>query len=178
MQIRKTDIKGLFVLEPRVFKDTRGYFFESFHKQNLEDHGIDYNFIQDNQSRASFGVVRGLHYQRSPWAQTKLIRVIEGVIYDVAVDIRAGSPTYGRWYGLELSAENYLQLLVPAGFAHGFSVLSEHATVNYKCDAYYNPASESGIHCADPHLNIDWKLDLSLAVISEKDRILPHLKDI
>jgi len=178
MQIKETDIEGLFILEPRVFKDARGYFFESFHKQKLEDFGIHYNFIQDNQSRSSFGVVRGLHYQKEPWAQTKLIRVIEGVIFDVALDIRTGSPTYGRWYGLELSAENCLQLLVPAGFAHGFSVLSDHATVNYKCDAYYHPASESGIHHADPDLNIDWKLDLDHAVISEKDRILPHLKDI
>jgi dTDP-4-dehydrorhamnose 3,5-epimerase len=178
MQIRKTDIEGLVLIEPRVFEDSRGYFFESFHKQKLEEQGIYCNFIQDNQSRSSYGVLRGLHYQIAPWAQTKLIRVIEGVIFDVAVDIRVGSPTYGQWFGLKLSADNHLQLLVPAGFAHGFSVLSEHATVNYKCDAYYHPASEKGIHYADPSLNIDWKLDLDKAVISDKDKVLPQLKDI
>jgi len=166
------------ILEPKVFKDARGYFFESFNKQHLEDHGIEYSFNQDNQSRSSFGVIRGLHYQKEPWAQTKLIRVIEGIIFDVVVDIRPGSPSYAQWYGLEISALNYLQLLVPAGFAHGFSVLSDHATVLYKCDEYYHPASESGIHYADPELQIDWKLDLSKAVISEKDRVLPLLKDI
>jgi len=178
MQVRNTDIEGLLILEPQVFADTRGYFFESFHKQKLRDHGIEYSFNQDNQSRSAFGVIRGLHYQKQPWAQTKLIRVIEGVIYDVAVDIRSGSPSYGQWYGLEISAENHLQLLVPAGFAHGFSVLSEFATVLYKCDAYYHPASESGIHHGDPDLKIDWKLDLNKAVISAKDRVLPYLKDI
>lgn len=178
MQVRKTDIEGLLILEPQVFADARGYFFESFHKQKLRDHGIEYSFNQDNQSRSAFGVIRGLHYQKQAWAQTKLIRVIEGVIYDVAVDIRSGSPSYGQWYGLEISAENHLQLLVPAGFAHGFSVLSEFATVLYKCDAYYHPASESGIHYGDPDLKIDWKLDLDKAVISAKDRVLPYLKDI
>lgn len=142
----------------------------------MEANGIHCDFIQDNQSRSSFGVIRGLHYQRKPYAQTKLIRVIEGVIFDVAVDIRRGSPTYGKWFGLELSAENFLQLLVPAGFAHGFSVLSEYATVNYKCDTYYEPDSESGIHYGDPDLDIDWKLDIKQAVISEKDRNLPPLK--
>ena len=178
MQVRKTDIEGLVLIEPRVFEDSRGYFFESFHQQKLEDQGVHCKFIQDNQSRSSRGVLRGLHYQIAPWAQSKLIRVLEGVIFDVAVDIREGSPTYGQWFGLELSAENYLQLLVPAGFAHGFSVLSEHATVSYKCDAYYHPASERGIHHADPSLNIDWKLDLDRAIISDKDKVLPPLKDI
>lgn len=178
MQISKTDIEGLLILEPKVFQDTRGYFFESFHKQKLRDYGIEYRFNQDNQSRSAFGVIRGLHYQKEPWAQTKLIRVIEGEIFDVAVDIRPGSPTFGKWYGLEISARNHLQLLVPAGFAHGFSVLSDFATVLYKCDAYYHPASESGIHIEDPDLQIDWKLDPNKAVISEKDRVLPYLKDI
>lgn len=178
MRISKTDIEGLLILEPQVFKDTRGYFFESFNKQKLEDHGIEYTFSQDNESRSSFGVIRGLHFQKEPWAQTKLIRVIEGVIYDVAVDIRPGSSSYGQWYGLEISAENHLQLLVPAGFAHGFSVLSDHATVLYKCDTYYHPASESGIHYNDPDLYIDWKIARARAVVSEKDRVLPYLKDI
>lgn len=178
MQLIKTDIDGLVILEPKVFKDARGYFFESFHKQKLTDHGIEYSFSQDNESRSAYGVIRGLHYQKEPWAQTKLIRVIEGVIYDVAVDIRAGSDSYGQWYGLELSADNHLQLLVPAGFAHGFSVLSDFATVLYKCDTYYHPASEAGIHFQDPDLRIDWKIDPDKAVISEKDRVLPYLKDI
>jgi len=173
MRVRKTDIEGLLILEPQVYEDSRGYFFESYHKQNFEDHGIEYNFTQDNQSRSSFGVIRGLHYQKEPWAQTKLIRVIEGVIFDVAVDIRTNSPHYGQWYGLEISAKNHLQLLIPAGFAHGFSVLSDFATVLYKCNNYYHPESESGIHCNDPDLKIDWKIELNRAVISEKDRILP-----
>lgn len=178
MRCIETDIDGLIILEPKVFKDTRGYFFESFHRQKLEDHGINYSFSQDNESRSTFGVIRGLHYQKEPWAQTKLIRVIEGTIYDVAVDIRAGSDSYGQWFGLELSAANHLQLLLPAGFAHGFSVLSDFATVLYKCDTYYHPASEAGIHFQDPDLHIDWKIDPDKAVISEKDRILPYLKDI
>jgi dTDP-4-dehydrorhamnose 3,5-epimerase len=178
MKIHPTELEGLWILEPQVFTDPRGYFFESFHRQKLLDHGIDYSFNQDNESRSSFGVIRGLHYQKEPWAQTKLIRVIEGVVFDVAVDIRPGSPSYGQWYGLELSADNHLQLLVPAGFAHGFSVLSDVATVLYKCDNYYHPASEAGIHFKDPDLNIDWKLELDKAVVSEKDRVLPFLKDI
>lgn len=178
MQIRETAIDGLLILEPRVFEDARGYFFESYHKQELEDHGIKFSFDQDNQSRSAFGVIRGLHFQKDPWAQTKLIRVIEGMIYDVAVDIRPGSPSFGQWYGLEISAKNHLQLLVPAGFAHGFSVLSEFATVLYKCDTYYHPESESGIHCYDPDLRIDWKIDLNRAVLSKKDRNLPFLKNI
>ena len=178
MNIRKTNMEGLIILEPVVFKDARGYFFESFHFQKLQDHGISFNFIQDNQSRSSFGVIRGLHFQREPWAQAKLIRVIEGRVFDVAVDLRSSSPTFGLWYGLEISAENHLQLLIPAGFAHGFSVLSKYATVFYKCDAYYHPPSESGIRYDDPDLKIDWKLDLKKAVISEKDRNLPQLKNL
>jgi len=178
MRVRKTDIEGLLILEPKVFEDSRGFFFESFHKKKLEDLGIKYSFSQDNQSRSAFGVIRGLHYQKEPWAQTKLIRVIEGVIFDVAVDIRSGSPSYGQWYGLEISAKNHLQLLVPAGFAHGFSVLSDFATVLYKCNTYYHPESESGIRYNDPDLQIDWKINFDRALISEKDRVLPFLKDV
>ncbi|MCK5134813.1 MAG: dTDP-4-dehydrorhamnose 3,5-epimerase [Bacteroidales bacterium] len=178
MQIKETDIEGLFVLEPQVFRDPRGYFLESYHKSRLEKHDVFYEFIQDNQSQSSYGVIRGLHFQKEPHAQTKLIRVIEGTVFDVAVDIRPGSPTYGHWFGLEISAENHLQLLVPKGFAHGFSVLSQHATVFYKCDAYYHPDSESGIHYNDPDLQIDWKIDLKSTIVSEKDRQLPHLKHI
>jgi len=176
MKIRKTGIEGLIIIEPRVFKDSRGYFLESYHKARLEENGIFNNFNQDNQSRSSFGVIRGLHYQKEPHAQTKLIRVTEGTIFDVAVDIRPGSPTFGHWYGLEISAENHLQLLIPGGFAHGFSVLSPHVTVFYKCDTYYHPESESGIRFDDPDLQIDWKIDLESAVISEKDRQLPPFK--
>ncbi len=178
MTIRETGIDGLTIIEPKVFEDSRGYFLESFHKERLEEHGIFNNFIQDNQSRSTFGVLRGLHFQKSPHAQAKLIRVTEGSIYDVAVDIRPESPTFARWFGLEISAVNYLQLLIPGGFAHGFSVLSQHTTVFYKCDAYYHPASESGIRFDDPDLQVDWKIDLKSAVISEKDRMLPFLKDI
>lgn len=178
MKTRETGISGLLIIEPKVFKDQRGYFLESFRKSWLEDLGNIPDFIQDNQSQSLFGVIRGLHFQKEPHAQTKLIRVTEGRIYDVAVDIRSGSPTYGKWFGLELSAENHLQLLIPAGFAHGFSVLSECATVFYKCDTYYQPEAESGIRFDDPALCIDWKVDAKHATISEKDMELPNLKDI
>ncbi len=178
MQIRDTAINGLLIFEPRVFKDQRGYFLESFRQSWLRDLGNIPEFIQDNESQSSFGVIRGLHFQNQPHAQTKLIRVTEGRIYDVAVDIRSGSTTYGQWFGLELSAENHLQLLIPAGFAHGFSVLSERATVFYKCDTYYHPGAESGVRFDDPALGIDWKVELAHATISEKDRELPYLKDL
>ena len=178
MKIRKTGFEGLTILEPNVFADSRGYFLESYHRSKLEEHGIFYDFIQDNQSRSSYGVIRGLHYQKEPHAQTKLIRVTEGSIFDVVVDIRPDSHTFGQWYGLEISAENHLQLLIPGGFAHGFSVLSQHATVFYKCDAYYHPQSESGLRFDDPDLKIDWKIDLKSAVISDKDKILPLFKKL
>ena len=178
MKIRETGIEGLRVIEPKVFRDSRGYFLESYHKAWLEEQSIFHDFIQDNQSRSTFGVVRGLHYQKEPYTQAKLIRVTEGTILDVAVDIRPGSATYGQWYGLEISDMNHLQLLIPGGFAHGFSVLSAYATVFYKCDTYYHPASESGVRFDDPDLGIDWKIDLKSAVISEKDRMLPYLKDL
>lgn len=178
MKIRETGIEGLLIIEPRVFKDTRGYFIESYRKSWLEDFGDLSEFIQDNQSQSSFGVIRGLHYQKDPYAQTKLIRVTEGQIYDVAADIRKDSPSFGQWFGLEISAANHLQLLVPAGFAHGFSVLSERATVFYKCNTYYHPDSEAGIRFDDPDLRIDWRIDPGDATVSAKDRQLPHLKDL
>jgi len=178
MTIKETGIEGLIIIEPKVFEDDRGYFFESYHKGRLEEYGIDFNFIQDNQSRSSYGVIRGLHYQKEPHGQAKLIRVTEGAIFDVAVDIRSGSPSFGQWFGLEISAANHLQLLIPGGFAHGFSVLSAFTTVFYKCDSYYQPTFESGIRYDDPDLKIDWKIDLESAVISEKDSILPYLKDL
>ena len=178
MIVKETGIEGLLILEPRVFKDPRGFFYESYHKEELSRHGIGYEFIQDNQSRSSFGVIRGLHFQKEPYAQAKLVRVTEGAIFDVVVDIRPGSPSYGHWFGVELSAENFLQLLIPGGFAHGLSILSNQATVQYKCDQYYHPESESGIRFDDPDLQIDWRIDPEKAVISEKDRILPYLKQL
>lgn len=176
MIVKETGIEGLLILEPRVFQDTRGYLYESYHRERLQDAGIDYNFVQDNQSRSVHGVLRGLHYQKAPFAQAKLVRVIEGSIFDVAVDIRPSSPSYGKWFGVELSGENFLQLMIPAGFAHGFSVLSDHAIVQYKADQYYHPDSEAGIRFDDPDLRIDWKINPEKAIISEKDRMLPDFK--
>lgn len=169
MNITKTDLEGVFILTPRVFKDERGYFFESYNKQKLEIEGISYTFIQDNQSKSSYGVIRGLHFQTAPHAQTKLVRVVQGTILDVAVDIRKNSPTYGKHVAVELSCENYKQLLVPEGFAHGFSVLSETAIVQYKCTDYYAPETEGGILYSDNTLEIDWKIPTDKAIISDKD---------
>jgi dTDP-4-dehydrorhamnose 3,5-epimerase len=176
MNIVKTQIPDLLIVEPKVFDDDRGYFFESYNLQKYSDNGISMNFIQDNQSKSSYGVLRGLHYQLAPFAQTKLVRVLEGTIFDVAVDIRKNSPTYKQWFGLELSAENKKQLLIPKGFAHGFSVLSPTAVVLYKCDSLYHPESERGIVYNDPSLNIDWKINLKDAVVSCKDQVHPELE--
>jgi len=175
-KVNETGLGGLLLIEPRIFKDPRGYFYESYNKQKLDLQGIFHEFIQDNQSRSTYGVIRGLHFQKEPYAQAKLVRVTEGSIYDVAVDIRPGSDTFGRWFGVEISAENFLQLFIPAGFAHGFSVLSDNATVQYKCDQYYHPQSESGIRFDDPDLQIDWKIDPEKMIVSEKDSMLPYLK--
>jgi len=177
MPFHTTDIPGLLVFEPRIFEDGRGYFFESYNRGVFEAGGIDNSFIQDNQSSSSSGVIRGLHYQLHPHAQAKLVRVLYGTILDIAVDIRKGSPSYGRSFSIELSAQNKKQLFIPAGFAHGFSVLSEKAEVLYKCDGLYNKESEAGIAYNDPALNIDWKIPAGKAIISEKDRILPLLAD-
>jgi dTDP-4-dehydrorhamnose 3,5-epimerase len=177
MNFTACELPGLIVCEPTVFGDSRGYFYEAYNQTLFQKNGIEYEFVQDNQSRSSQGVIRGLHYQLNPFAQVKLVRVLEGVILDVAVDIRKGSPTYGKHFSIELSAENKKQLLIPAGFAHGFSVLSESASVLYKCDQFYNKQSEGGIRFDDPELNIDWKVDLKQAVVSPKDIELPYLKD-
>lgn len=177
MPLTATGFPGLFVFEPVVHHDDRGYFFESYNTNTLRKEGIDVVFVQDNQARSTYGVLRGLHFQHEPYAQTKLIRVLEGRIMDVVVDIRKGSPTYGQVYCLEMSAENRLQLLVPQGFAHGYSVLSPVAEVLYKCDNFYNKASEGGIRYNDPALNIDWGIPLADAVISPKDVELPFLAD-
>jgi dTDP-4-dehydrorhamnose 3,5-epimerase len=173
MKVTETFIKGLFVIEPDVYLDTRGYFFESYNKKNLLEHHIDFTFIQDNESKSNYGVIRGLHFQLPPFAQTKLVRVLKGSIWDVAVDIREGSSTYGKWFGIELSGENHKQLLIPQGFAHGFSVLSDEAVVFYKCDQFYNRDAERGIIYNDSSLNIDWKINVNEAIISEKDKKLP-----
>jgi len=173
MKIIETGIADLLVLEPNVYGDSRGYFFESYNEKVLAEHGIRIKFVQDNQSSSSYGVIRGLHFQKSPHAQTKLVRAITGKILDVAVDLRKNSPTYGKHFSIELSAENKKQLLVPKGFAHGFSVLSEKAEVLYKCDEFYHKASEGGLIYNDPSLNIDWKIPPGKAIVSEKDLLQP-----
>ncbi len=175
MAFIKTDFPGLIIIEPTVFKDSRGYFFESYNEKDFIAEGIDIKFVQDNQSKSSYGVIRGLHYQLMPHAQTKLIRVLSGSILDVVVDIRKGSPKFGKTFSLELSAENNKQLLIPKGFAHGFSVLSQTAEVMYKCDAFYNKESEAGILFNDASLNIDWMIPEDKAIISDKDLIHPSI---
>lgn len=176
MKISETKIPGLLVIEPTVYEDARGYFFESFNAQRWKQTGYEApNFIQDNQSKSGKGVLRGLHYQLNPHAQSKLVRALEGRIFDVAVDIRKGSPTYGQWHGEELSAENKKQLFVPRGFAHGFSVLSQTAIVFYKCDGYYHKESERGIAYNDPALGIDWKLEGTGPLLSDKDKTHPPI---
>ena len=177
MPFHKTDISGLLVYEPKVFEDSRGYFFESYNQKNFLQEGVDFVFVQDNQSSSSYGVIRGLHYQLLPHAQTKLVRVLHGEILDIAVDIRKGSPTYGKVFSVELSAENKKQLLIPPGFAHGFSVLSKKAEVLYKCDSFYNKESEAGIIYNDPALAIDWKIPAGKEIVSEKDMVLPLLEN-
>jgi len=177
MNFVKTDIPGLIIFEPRVFEDSRGYFFESYNEQTFDEGGIKIKFVQDNQVKSSFGVIRALHFQQNPYSQTKLIRVLCGAILDVVVDLRKGSPAYGQVYAIELNSENKKQLLVPKGFAHGYSVISETAEVMYKCDAFYNKASEGGILYNDPALNIDWKIPVDKAIISDKDTLLPGIKD-
>ena len=177
MPFHSTDFHGLMIYEPKVFPDSRGYFFESYNQKDFDFANQSFDFVQDNQSRSTYGVIRGLHYQKNPFAQTKLIRVLSGSILDIAVDIRKGSPTYGKVFSLELSAENKLQLLIPKGFAHGFSVLSEVAEVLYKCDNYYNKTSEGSIIWNDPDLNVDWKIPAGREIISEKDAVHPSFRD-
>jgi dTDP-4-dehydrorhamnose 3,5-epimerase len=177
MKIEKTFIKDLLIVLPTVFGDERGYFFESYNKEKFEDFGIDIDFVQDNQSFSKRGTLRGLHYQNPPFGQTKLIQVLEGEIMDVVVDLRKNSSTFSKAFSIILSAENKKQLLVPQGFAHGFSVISETASVMYKCDQFYNKASEGGIRFDDPSLKIDWGINLEDAIVSEKDQILPFIEN-
>lgn len=173
----ETSIPDLYILEPKVFEDERGYFYESFSEKKFEEAGLNYNFVQDNQSKSSKGVLRGLHYQLGPFAQAKLVRVLSGRVLDIAVDIRKNSPTYGKWESIELNAENRLNLLIPRGFAHGFLVLSETAEFFYKCDNFYSKEHEAGIIFNDPELSIDWGTEIRDLILSEKDKALPLFKD-
>ena len=177
MPFIKTDFPGLLIFEPILFEDERGYFYESYNAHIFKSEGVDIVFVQDNQAQSSYGVIRGLHFQQAPKAQTKLLRVLSGRILDVAVDVRTGSPTFGKVYSIELSAENKKQLLIPKGFAHGYSVLSEKAEVFYKCDHFYDKGSEAGIIYNDALLNIDWQIPDEKAIVSDKDIKHPSFKD-
>ena len=177
MAFIKTDVPGLVIFEPAVFEDRRGYFFESYNEKTFSSEGIHIIFVQDNQAKSSYGVIRGLHYQLAPFAQTKLIRVLSGSILDVVVDICKGSPTYGKSFSIELTSENRKQLLVPKGMAHGYSVLSETAEVLYKCDEFYNKPSEGGLLYNDPGLAIDWRIPVEKAIVADKDLAYPHLEN-
>lgn len=177
MPFTETPIQGLLIYEPMVFEDARGFFFEAFNEKIFAREGVTGTFVQDNQSHSTFGVIRGLHYQLAPHAQSKLVRVLSGRILDVAVDIRKGSPTYGQHFSIELSAENKKQLYVPQGFAHGFSVLSETADVLYKCDSFYHKESEGSIRYNDPVLQIDWKIPAGKELVSDKDLQSPLFVD-
>jgi dTDP-4-dehydrorhamnose 3,5-epimerase len=175
MPFTATDFPGLFIFEPVIFEDSRGYFFESYNENVFREQGIEINWVQDNQSSSGYGVIRGLHYQLPPYAQSKVIRVLRGKILDIVVDIRKGSPAYGKTFSIKLSAKNKKQLFIPAGFAHGFSVLSEKAEVLYKCDVFYKKESEAGILYNDPALAIDWMIPAGKEIVSDKDKVLPVL---
>ena len=177
MEIIKTGIEGVVILEPRIFRDARGYFFESFSVREFEEKVARTTFVQDNESCSSYGVIRGLHFQKPPFTQAKLVRVIKGSVLDVAVDLRKDSPTYGKHVAVELTEDNHRQLFIPHGFAHGFAVLSDEVLFQYKCDNYYTPQNEGGILWNDPDLNIDWRIPADKVVLSEKDTRHPMLKD-
>ncbi len=177
MEVIKTSIDGVVIIEPRIFKDARGYFFESFSKREFDEKVRPVNFVQDNQSMSVKGVMRGLHFQRPPYTQSKLVSCVKGRVLDVAVDIRKGSPTFGQHVAVELTEDNHRQFFVPRGFAHGFAVLSDVAVFQYKCDEFYHPEADGGISIIDSSLGIDWMLDPSEAILSEKDTKHPVLKD-
>lgn len=177
MEIEHTAIPGVEIIHPRIHTDARGYFFESWNQKDFDAALRPISFCQDNESRSSYGVVRGLHFQKGEYSQSKLVRVLEGRTLDVAVDIRVGSPTFGQWVAVELSGENHLQLFIPRGFAHGFSVLSPHAVFQYKCDRPYAPGQEAAIAWNDPELGIDWRIPAGRVVLSEKDRSNPLLRE-
>lgn len=176
MNITETGLEGLLIIQPKIFTDTRGYFFESFNQTEFRNAGIEFLPVQDNESKSSKGVIRGLHYQLNPQGQAKLIRVVEGKIFDVAVDLRKESPTFRKWFGIELDSISKKQLMIPRGFAHGFSVLSEIAVIQYKCDNTYNPQLERGINLRDKELNINWQLGDITPIISEKDLKNPDFR--
>lgn len=177
MEVIKTDIEGVFIIEPRVFKDARGYFFESYSKKEFDEKIRPVDFVQDNESMSTKGVMRGLHFQRPPYAQSKLVRCVRGRVLDVAVDIRKGSPTYGKHVAVELSEDNHREFFVPRGFAHGFAVLSDISVFQYKCDNFYHPETDGGISIADKTLGIDWRIDPEKAIMSEKDLRNPLFED-
>lgn len=177
MNIIQTSISGVVIIEPHLFKDDRGYFFESFSERNFNTQVREVKFVQDNESMSSYGVMRGLHFQRPPYTQSKLVRCVKGAVLDVAVDIRKGSPTYGQHVAVELTEENHRQFFVPRGFAHGFAVLSETAIFQYKCDNFYHPEADGGISILDDSLGIDWHIPTDHAILSEKDTKHPLLKD-
>lgn len=177
MNIIKTDIEGVVIIEPRIFTDARGYFFESFSERDFCKEVREVRFVQDNESKSSYGVMRGLHFQCPPFTQSKLVRVIKGAVLDVAVDIRKGSPTYGKHVAVELTEDNHRQFFVPRGFAHGFAVLSDEAVFQYKCDNFYAPEADGGISILDKSLGIDWRIPMDKAILSEKDTKHSLLKD-
>ena len=177
MEVIKTEIEGVYIIEPKVFKDARGYFFESFSQRDFEALVGKVNFVQDNESMSSYGVMRGLHFQKPPFTQSKLVRCVKGAVLDVAVDIRKGSPTYGKHVAVELTEDNHRQFFIPHGFAHGFAVLSETAIFQYKCDNFYAPQADGGISILDQSLGIDWRIPTDKAILSDKDTKHPLLKD-
>lgn len=177
MKIKETPLKDCYIIEPTIFEDDRGYFYEKFNEKRFEEFtGIQVHFVQDNISKSSYGVLRGLHFQKGEHAQAKLVSCIEGKVWDIAVDLRENSPSFGKWFGVELSAENKLQLYIPRGFVHGFVVLSETAVFAYKCDNYYNKEAEGGIIWNDQDLNIDWKIPMEDIILSEKDKVQSPLR--
>ena len=177
MEVIKTDIEGVVIIEPRIFEDARGYFFESFSQREFEEKIGKIVFVQDNESKSSYGVMRGLHFQRPPFTQSKLVRCVKGAVLDVAVDLRKSSPTYGKHVAVELTEDNHRQFFIPQGFAHGFAVLSDEAVFQYKCDNFYAPQADGGISILDESLGIDWKIPTDKAILSEKDTKHPLLKD-
>lgn len=177
MEVIQTAIPGVVIIEPRIFKDARGYFFESFSQREFSEKVADIQFVQDNESKSSYGVMRGLHYQKPPYTQSKLVRVVKGAVLDVAVDVRRGSPTYGQHVAVELTEDNHRQFFIPKGFAHGFVVLSDEAVFQYKCDNFYAPQSEGGISILDESLGIDWRIPMDKAILSDKDKKHPKLAD-
>ena len=177
MEVIKTDIEGVVIIKPRLFRDGRGYFFESYSEKDFNAQVREVRFVQDNESKSSYGVLRGLHFQKPPYAQSKLVRVIKGAVLDVAVDIRKGSPTFGKHVAVELTEDNHRQLFIPRGFAHGFSVLTPEVIFQYKCDNFYAPQSEGALAWDDPDLGIDWRIPADRVILSEKDRHHPRLKD-